>query len=398
MRIPEGTRPFSELTDPKIREKYGDEDLERMKPDPFDPFIFIPTGGTTSGPKLCMQSTYSISHVHSAANYHARAGVTHYDTILGFGPINGGTGHVGTVEPCLAEGAKLVFLTEFTEENACRITEEERVTIWAGIPAGMVAAVKSPHFEKYDMSTIRVCMYSGMPLAKEVGEKFWDMGIKPCGHYGTSISGACVGGNVITDTKDELLYTSGKIYSGYDVKLIDANRNEVAQGEFGEIIIWHPHFSYYKDPESTRNSFPKAAEDGYGGYEYTGDIGVFDERGNLRIVGRQKDMILRGGMNIFPKEIEDILGKHPKIKQIAIVSMPDSVLGEKACAYVVPTPGEKLSLEDLTSYLKEQKVTKWKWPERLEVIDSMPISSGGKVKKLALHEDIVKKMKREGKI
>jgi len=395
---PEGTKPFSELINPDIRKKYGAEDLERMKPDPFDPWIFIPTGGTTGVPKLCMQSTYTFSHSHSAANYHARAGVTCYDTLLGFGPINGGTGHVATVEPCLERGARVIYLTEFDEEDACRITEEERVTIWAGGPATMVMAVTSPHFKKYDMSSIRVCLYSGMPLAKEIGEKFWGMGIKPSGHYGTSISGACVGGNMITDAKEELLYTSGKVYTGYDVRLIDVDGNDVAQGEYGEIIIWHPHFSYYKDPASTRESFPKAEKERYGGYEYTGDIGVFDKRGNLKIVGRQKDMILRGGMNIFPKEIEDMLGKHPKVRQIAIVSMPDPVLGEKACAYVVPSPGEKLTLKDLTAYLDELKVTKFKWPERLELIENMPVSSGGKLKKEDLREDITKKLKKEGKL
>lgn len=396
--IPEGTKHFAELVNPRIREKYGDEDLERMKPDPFDLFLFIPTGGTTGIPKLCMHSTYTIPQIHTAANYMERAGVTHYDTLLCFGPINGGTGEVAAVEPCLIRGAKLIFLTDFNEEDACKITEEEKVTMWVGGPATMVMAATSPYFEKYNMSSLRVALYSGMPLAKEVAEKLYDLGIKPCGQYGTAISGACCGGNVITDTREELLYTSGKVYSGYDVKLVDANGNEVPRGEYGEIIIWHPHFSYYKEPGLTKESFPKAEEEGYGGYEYTGDIGVFDERGNLTVVGRSKDMILRGGQNIFPKEIEDILGSHPKVRQIAIVPMPDPILGERACAYVVPTPGKKPTLEDLTSYLAEQKVTKFKWPERLELVESLPISSGGKVRKEDLKADIASKLKAEGKI
>ncbi len=396
--VPEGTKPFSELINPDIRKKYGDEDLDRMKPDPFDPWIFLVTGGTTGIPKFCVQSTYTISQLHSAANYSPRGGVKVFDTLLAFGPTNGGTGHVATIEPMMTEAARLIYLTDFKEEDACRITEEEKVTIWAGVPATMVMMATSPYFKKYDMSSVRVCLYSGMPLARDIGELFWDMGIRPAGQYGTSISGACVGGNAVTDTRDELLYTSGKVYSGYDVKLTDVNGNTVAQGEYGEILVWRPHFSYYKDPESTKASFPKAAEEGYGGYEHTGDIGVFDERGNLRIVGRQNDMILRGGANIFPKEIEDILGKHPKVSQIAVVSMPDKILGEKCCAFVVPAPGEKPTLKDLTAYLDELKVTKSKWPERLELIDSMPISTGGKLRREDLRADIAKKLKAEGKV
>lgn len=396
--IPEGIKPFSDLINPEIKKKYGDEDLERMKPDPFDPCILIPTGGTTDIPKLCMQSTYTFTQIHLATNYMERGGVTSYDTLLCFGPLNGGTGYAAAVGPFLISGAKLILLTEFSEEDACRITEEEKVTMWVGGPAQMVMAATSPYFEKYDVSFLRTVLYSGMPLAKEVAEKLYDMGIKTCGQYGTSISGACCGGNAITDTREELLYTSGKVYSGYDVKLIDNNGNEVPQGEYGEIIIWHPHFEYYKNPEDTRQSFPKAEEEGYGGYEHTGDIGVFDERGNLTIVGRSKDMILRGGQNIFPKEIEDILGDHPKVRQIAIVSMPDPILGERACACVVPMPGEKLALEDLTSYLAEKKVTKFKWPERLELLESIPLSSGGKVKKEELKVYVGNKLKSEGKI
>lgn len=396
--LPEGTEPFSELINPAMRDKYGDEDLDRMRPDPFDLYEFIPTGGTTGVPKLCMHSTYTMAQMHTAVNYGARGGINHYDSLLCFGPLNGGTGTVAAVHPCLIWGAKLVLLTEFSEVDACRLTEEEKVTMWVGIPAAMVKAVKSPYFGKYDMSLLRVVLYSGMPMPVDVAEQFWEMGVRPCGQYGTSISGACVGGNVITDTKEELLYTSGKVYQGWDVKLIGPDGNEVPQGEYGEIAIWHPHFSYYRTPDLTRESFPKAEEEGYGGYEYTGDIGVFDERGNLKIVGRSKDMILRGGQNIFPKEIEDILVNHPMVQQIVIVAMPDPVLGEKACAFVVPAPGEKPTLEDLTSYLEDRKVTKFKWPERLELIDELPLSSGGKVKRNELKELIAKKLKKEGKL
>jgi non-ribosomal peptide synthetase component E (peptide arylation enzyme) len=131
---------------------------------------------------------------------------------------------------------------------------------------------------------------------------------------------------------------------------------------------------------------------------HSGDIGIMDDKGNIRIVGRTKDMILRGGQNIFPKEIEDLLMKHPKVKDVAIVGMPDKDLGEKACAYIVPVPGEKVALEEITAFLDEHKITKYKWPERIELIDQLPTSTGGKVHKTALKEDITEKLKKEGKI
>ena len=175
--------------------------------------------------------------------------------------------------------------------------------------------------------------------------------------------------------------------------VVDESGDEVPPGGRGECLIFSPWcFGFYGAPELTKESWDAD------GWEHSGDVLAKDENGLLSIVGRTKEMILRGAQNIFPKEIEDILSKHPKIKQVAIVKMPDKELGEKACAFVIATPRGTVTLEDLTSFLEGRKVTKYKWPERVEVIEQMPLSSGGKILKRELEENIARKLNEEGKV
>ena len=192
--------------------------------------------------------------------------------------------------------------------------------------------------------------------------------------------------------KNICLNFSGKVPPGDDYIIVDAQGNKLPPGEVGEIWMWAMHHGFYRDHELTKESYDENE------YQHSGDLGKFDEEGNIRIMGRNTDMILRGGQNIFPKEVENILSKHPKIREIAVVSMPDKLLGEKACAYVVTAPGEELTLNEITSYLEKHNVTKFKWPERLELIEELPVSSGGKIQKDPLKKDIADKLKKEGKI
>ena len=130
-----------------------------------------------------------------------------------------------------------------------------------------------------------------------------------------------------------------------------------------------------------------------------GDLGKFDAQGNLYVVGRKKDMIIRGGQNIIPGEVENMLIAHPKILNVAIVAMPDPVMGEKACAYVIPKPGQDFTFEEMISFLKEKKIAPYKLPERLETVARFPMSGDGqKIIKTALSEDVTSKLRAEGKI
>ena len=148
---------------------------------------------------------------------------------------------------------------------------------------------------------------------------------------------------------------------------------------------------YYRDPEKTRELW------GDGGWYHSGDLGKFDENGNLYVVGRSKDMIIRGGQNIYPLEVENILIAHPKVLQVAVVSMPDPVMGEKGCAYVIPKEGQSLSMDEMVNFLLEKKIAKFKIPERLEIVEKFPMTESGKVIKKDLAAEVSRKLKEEGK-
>jgi len=185
-------------------------------------------------------------------------------------------------------------------------------------------------------------------------------------------------------------------FEGFDVPVVDAQGNRLPPGEVGEILIWNVHHGYFGDPEESRAAFHDEAYGGrWEGYQHTGDLGVYDEDGYLRVVGRKKDMILRGGQNIFPKEIEDLLSEHPDVRDIAVVGMPDPVLGERVCAFVVPREGKAPGVADFASFLDERGVARFKWPERVELVASLPLGPGGKVRKDVLRETIQKKLALE---
>jgi len=198
----------------------------------------------------------------------------------------------------------------------------------------------------------------------------------------------------IDDPPEVRLLTVGKPHPGLEVKLVDDAGKEVPEGEAGEVMIRGPscQSGFYLDPEATWATWTR---DGWG---RTGDLAKWDEQGNLVIVGRKKEVIIRGGQNIYPKEIEDLLMQHPGVLNAVIISMPDPEMGERCCAYVMPKSGEKFTFEEMTAFLKEKRIASYKLPERLEVIDSMPMVGNQKVDKQYLYQDIMQKLKKENKI
>ncbi|MFC1930500.1 class I adenylate-forming enzyme family protein, partial [Chloroflexota bacterium] len=167
----------------------------------------------------------------------------------------------------------------------------------------------------------------------------------------------------------------------------------VPPGGVGEIWSRSPSFAsgYYRDPETTRQAW------GDGWYKL-GDLGKLDENGNLMVVGRKKDIIIRGGQNIYPIEIETLLSTHPSVADVAVVAMPDTIMGEKVCAFVVTKSGRELTFYEMVQFLKDQNVAAFKLPERLEIIDQMPMAGEQKIDKKLLRQRISDTIKAEGKI
>jgi non-ribosomal peptide synthetase component E (peptide arylation enzyme) len=184
----------------------------------------------------------------------------------------------------------------------------------------------------------------------------------------------------------------GKCLEGVQVKLIDEHGHEVPTGEIGELIARNPSIAigYFKDPRATEEVFSPD------GWVRTGDYAIFNKKEYLRIVGRRKDIISRGGMKISAEEIEDLLRTHPNVHDVAIVGMPDPELGEKSCAYVIPLQGQSLSFEEIIAFLRKKNVA-YKLPERLEIVSEFPYSAGYKIQKNVLRDDIKRKLEQESK-
>lgn len=200
--------------------------------------------------------------------------------------------------------------------------------------------------------------------------------------------------NSIDEPPEARFRTVGRPLSGNEVKLIDEGGREVSPGEIGIITVKGPYSmgGYYKDLKATRQTSK-------GGRCNLGDLCRFDEDGRIQIMGRQKEIIIRGGQNIYPKEIENLLTQHPKILEASVVKMPDPVMGEKACAYVAPKLDQRITFEEMVSFLKGKQIALFKLPERLEIVGSLPRVRGGyKVDKGRLEVEIAQKVREEGRV
>lgn len=395
--VSEDVEGFDQLLDPGIWSRYQLTDLAYLKTDPLNVHELLPTAGTTGEPKLSQRTTLDWFHVHSVA-IAERAGHTAYDARLLIGPLSGGSGRLWGVHTPLYTGGRSVYLTEFDEPTVLRLTEEERITLWVWNPALITRVVTHPAFADAKLETLRLVSYSGAPFSRDILETLWDRGVPAFNVYGTSEVGGCMSPILPGISREHLLSAAGVPFEGFDVPVIDAAGRRLPPGEVGEILIWNVHHGYWDAPDESRATYHETdPDDPWYGYQHTGDLGVYDESGYLRVVGRKKDMILRGSQNIFPKEIEDWLSPHPMVRDIAVVGMPDPVLGERVCAFVVPTPGSQPTVADFQAYLAERGVAKFKWPERVELVDAMPLGPGGKIQKARLRERIHEILARESR-
>lgn len=393
--VPDDVESLASYGNVNILERYEETDLAYLRTDPLNVHELLPTAGTTGVPKLSKRTTLDWFHVHSVA-IAERAGHNPYDVRLLIGPLSGGSGRLWGVHTPLYTGGRTFYLTEFDEQTVLRLTEEERVTIWVWNPALITRVVTHPAFAEDRIATLRQVSYSGAPMSGEVIEKLLRYGIRSFNVYGTSEVGGCMSPILPGISREHLVNAAGMPFEGFDVPVVDSQGRRLPPGEVGEILIWNIHHGYWDAIEESRATYHETGDnDAWAGYQHTGDLGVYDQEGYLRVVGRKKDMILRGSQNIFPKEIEDTLSPHHQVRDIAVVGMPDPVLGERVCAFVVPRLGEEPTVEDFAVFLQERSVAKFKWPERVELLDSMPLGPGGKIQKSRLRDMIQAKLQSE---
>jgi len=273
-------------------------------------------------------------------------------------------------------------------EDVCKTIEKERVTAIVWVPTLARRLIDFEGLKDYDLSSLRGMHCGGgasLPeIVKGVREKL------RCTFYNGY--GGTEGQTTITRTNDTLetiLHTVGKPTCPYDIyKVVSLEGKELPPDTSGELMIKGPGIftGYYKAPEENAKVFNEE------GFFRTGDLAVIDEEGNVTLTGRIKEMINRGGESISATEIEKLIVSHPDVAFVAVIPMPDPVLGERVCAYIQCRPGAKLSFEGIIAHLKEKKASVLQLPERIEFIPAMPFTKTEKVDKRALVEDIKHKM------
>jgi len=247
---------------------------------------------------------------------------------------------------------------------------------------------------KHDASSLRLWVCAGSPIPGSVVERSRELfaGCQTLSLYGRSenfLTTMCT----VHDAPERSAGSDGSALDGAQVHVVDAAGNEVARGEEGDIAYRGPShmIEYFRNDEETAALFTPD------GFSRSGDLGRMDADGFVRVTGRLKDIVIRGGMNISARELEEHLLTHPAIATVAVVGMPDERLGEKVCVYVVPADAEaNLTLEDVTAFLREHDVATQKLPERLEITTALPMTATGKVQKHLLRADIAAKVAPAG--
>ena len=356
-------------------------------PEPSEIALFLLSGGTTGLPKLIPRT-----HDDYAYNFTVSAEVS------GLGPSSvymvalpaahnfplGCPGIMGT----LAVGGRVVMAPSPKPEDAMAAVERERVTITALVPALAIRWLEANADKRFDLSSLEVLQVGGARLVPEVARRIGPaLGCQVQQVFG--MAEGLLNYTRLDDPAEVVVGTQGRPVSPDDeILIVGPDGEAVPDGEPGELLTRGPYTirGYYRAEEHNAKAFTAD------GFYRTGDIVRRDEGGNLIVEGRAKDLINRGGEKISAEEIENLLLSHPAVQETAAVAMPHAVLGEQTCAYLVLRPGETLDLPTLSAYLEERGVARFKWPERLEVVGSLPVTNVGKVDKKKLRDDIAAKL------
>ena len=342
---------------------------------PLDVMRMCFTSGTTGNPKgvlHCFNTTLC-----TCETFNRELAVTDRDVMLDYLPVGLNWGYMTLVQAAMA-GARVVLMERFSAEAALELIERERITFIPTAPASIVAMLNSPELAERDLSSLRIVITGGASAAVETIKAFQAAvpGAKLIELYGMLETGFH-SFTRLTDDPLKVNGTVGRCVDSMGLRIIDDDGSDVPFGEVGEIAAVGPsvHMGYLDNPAANRDSFTPD------GWFRTGDLGQYaDKEGNVRIAGRKKEIINRGGKKYFPREIEELLYQHPTIVQAAIVGAPDSRLGEKNCLCAIIKPGSSLTLDEVVSFLKG-RVADYKLPEALVVMSDFPMTPTGKIRR-----------------
>lgn len=364
-------------------------DLEALKNaragvDADDTAFLCYTSGSTGVPKAA-ELTHKNIVAYSEGQLDA-ADISPDDRLLLDIPVNHVGGNVMAIISMLQAAGTLVMLDQFVPQEVLETIQKEKITVMGQVPAQYIMLMMMPDFDSYDLSSVQKAVVSAAPTPKEVfGQVKEKFGIYLTNGYGLSeVSGAIAFTRVDDDSFERLSSSIGKANKGITMSIIDSSGEHLPQGNEGEICIKGDAVmkGYYKKPEETALVM---TDDGY---FKTGDMGRLDEDGYVYILGRKKEMYIRGGENVYPPEVEEVLTLHTGVLFAAVIGVPDPVMGEEGKAYIVPMPGSEPPTEDDIKQWCAGRLAKFKIPRFVEFRDALPLTPLGKVMKRALYDEL----------
>jgi long-chain acyl-CoA synthetase len=335
--------------------------------------LIIYTSGTTGQPKgaeLTNLNLFECCHLGT----HIFTFDNEKDVIMAVLPMFHSFGLSNVLNGGIHGGITLTLMPRFDADKCLQIIQRDKVTLFLGVPTMYFAMLHHPERSTYDLSSLRLCVSGGASIPGEV-IKAWEQatGTKILEGYGLSETSPTATFNQLET--GQKVGSIGKPVWGVDVKIFDEDDKEVPQGERGEIVIKGHNImkGYWRKPEATAETIKH-------GWFHSGDIGYVDDEGFLFIVDRKKEMIIRGGFNVYPREIEEVIYMHPKVAEAAVIGVPDEKFGEEIHAVVAPKPGETIDPQELIAFVKE-RVAAYKCPRTVDVVKELPKGPTGKIMK-----------------
>jgi non-ribosomal peptide synthetase component E (peptide arylation enzyme) len=380
--VPAGTLAFEEM----LTGSASTADTERLKQTRYsilDVCQIATTSGSTGIPKCVAVPLYT--RLLTAWIHLKRFGVTSGDRLAAVTSIVTGTADALVYNGGCASGAAVVLMDHFAPEETCALMAAERVSVIPLVPTMMARIIALPDLSPYDLRALRLVINHGASLPAVQGAAVESkLSCRIAQAYGS----VDCGGISATrwDVPQEVrLGTLGRPLDGNEIKIVGADDKEVALGEVGRLWVrgLHTDARFFNNPELDATRRVK-------GYFDLQELGRFDDKGNIVIMGREHDLIIRGGQNIFPADVEAILSQHPRILEVAVVGIPDAEMGERVCAFVVCGERNPVDLIEIKSFLEAKGLARFKWPERFEIVKSLPrVASGYKIDKKKLKEDFL---------
>ncbi|MCX7619999.1 MAG: FadD3 family acyl-CoA ligase [Acidimicrobiales bacterium] len=378
---PLGTQSFADFLEEGGSVSAADARARAASVRPGDLSDILFTSGTTGKPKGVM--TAHGQNLRAFYDWATVVGLREGDRYLIINPFFHAFGYKAGILASLMKGATIYPQPVFDVPEVMQRVARERITMLPGPPTLYQTILNHPDFESFDLSSLRLAVTGAAAIPVELILRMRDELTFETIITGYGLTEACGIATMcrFDDDPETIATTSGRAIPDVEVRCVDDDGNEVPRGEPGEVVVrgYNVMLGYLDEPEET------AATIDENGWLHTGDIGVMDERGYLKITDRKKDMFIVGGFNAYPAEIENLMLANDKIAQVAVVGVPDERLGEVGCAFVVLRPGAAATGEEIVAWCRE-RMANYKVPRRVEIVESLPMNATGKVLKYELRE------------